>query len=524
MSTIGTLGAGIVFATALIVSVRLTLALFAKKPGPLPPGPKGLPFFGNIRDLPPPGQRECDHWIKHKDLYGPISSVTVLGTTIVIVQSPELAIELLEKRSLNYSSRPKFTFAEIAGFGNILPMLPYNKTLRSYRRAMHSMLGSPAAVASFMDRQEIESQRLLMRILHEPESFLEHIRTAAGAFILKMIYGYTIEPHKPDRLVQLIDASTEYFAAAAASGTWLVDILPALRYLPEWMPGTGWKKTAKLWNATVTETGEKPLRFARKQAARGNPEKSYVNRLYREKGDELTHEDHELIKWSAFSLYGGGADTTVSTISAFLLAMTLYPDVQRKAREEIDRVIGSGRLPKYSDKEHLPYVGAVVSEAWRWHTVAPIVAPHMAEAADTINGYYIPKGALVIANLWWFTHDPAVYPDPSLFNPLRFLGPNPAPDPNRHNFGYGRRICPGQHLARSSVWVTIAQLLAVFDISKGLDENGREIEPIVASTPGIVSRPRDFKAIITPRSPQHEALIREAERLYPWEESHANEL
>lgn len=80
--------------------------------------------------------------------------------------------------------------------------------------------------------------------------------------------------------------------------------------------------------------------------------------------------------------------------------MSLHPEVQRKAREEIDRVIGSSRLPTYDDRDQLPYIQAVVTEAWRWHPVAPMGAPHVASVDNVINGYSIPKGAIILPNLW----------------------------------------------------------------------------------------------------------------------------
>lgn len=78
---------------------------------PLPPGPKGLPLLGNINDLPTPGILECHHWLKHKDLYGPISSLTVLGQTFVIVNDADIALELLSNRAAIYSGRPKMVFS-----------------------------------------------------------------------------------------------------------------------------------------------------------------------------------------------------------------------------------------------------------------------------------------------------------------------------------------------------------------------------------------------------------------------------
>lgn len=101
-------------------------------------------------------------------------------------------------------------------------------------------------------------------------------------------------------------------------------------------------------------------------------------------------------KWSAASLYTGGADTTVSSLMTFFLAMTLFPEVQIKAREEIDRVVGNARLPVSSDKENLPYIEAVVKETHRWHPVVPMAIPHTTNKEDKIMGYRIPKGALLM--------------------------------------------------------------------------------------------------------------------------------
>lgn len=108
-----------------------------------------------------------------------------------------------------------------------------------------------------------------------------------------------------------------------------------------------------------------------------------------------------VLKWSATSLYTGGADTTVSSLMTFFLAMALFPDVQRKAQEEIDRVIGNDRLPVSADKDSLPYIWATVKETHRWYPVVPMAIPHCASEEDTIRGYRIPKGSVLIPNTWY---------------------------------------------------------------------------------------------------------------------------
>lgn len=102
----------VLYSTGLVLVLFIVRKLFfAKSKLPLPPGPKGIPIFGNIGDLPPPGVTEWEHWRSHKDLYGPISSVTVLGTTIILLHDAAITLELLEKRSSKTSSRPHQTFS-----------------------------------------------------------------------------------------------------------------------------------------------------------------------------------------------------------------------------------------------------------------------------------------------------------------------------------------------------------------------------------------------------------------------------
>ncbi|KAI1433056.1 cytochrome P450 oxidoreductase OrdA-like protein [Xylaria sp. CBS 124048] len=515
---------GLVLMAVLAIGVGTVLLMIAtKKPGPLPPGPRGLPLIGNIFDFPPIGVHIWGHWLKHKDLYGPISSVTKWGTTVIILNSAELACELLGKRSSIYSTRMRSEFGgKMIGWENNLVLQPYNKRYRAHRKSIHSMIGTETTTMSYLSLQAAEAHRFLFRVLQEPDKLALHIRSETGALVLKTVYGYTVDHHKEDPLVKIVNTATEWFSDALIPGAWLVDMIPALRYVPEWLPGGGFKKTARYWRSLLVAAAEKPFWFTRQRMAEGKYGKSYVTDF----GLDLSPEDEDIVKWTSFTLYTAGADTTANAITSFFLALTLYPEIQAKAREEIDRVVGSGRLPAYNDRDRLPYVTAVVTETLRWQPVLPVAFPHATTDDDVVNGYYIPKGSIVIPNVWWFTHDPAVYPNPLTFDPSRFLGDNPCPDPRDHVFGYGRRICPGRYFAYASLWLTIAQSLAVFDISEGSDKNGignierpQAEKPTLLVSSGLISHLVPFKATIKPRSPQHEALIREVETLHPWEKS-----
>ena len=123
-------------------------------------------------------------------------------------------------------------------------------------------------------------------------------------------------------------------------------------------------------------------------------------------------------------------------------------------------------------------------------------------------------------------HDPDLYHDAIEFKPERFLGLNgrtPEYDPHLLSFGFGRRICPGQHLAAANLYLAVARSLAVFNITHVV-RNGKEVPVTPEFTTGVISHPAPFELNIRVRSPEHESLIRAVEKSYPWEKSHADEL
>ncbi|KAL9564563.1 hypothetical protein ACKAV7_011015 [Fusarium commune] len=507
------------FITLVYICVTKLLAKTSRN-AQLPPGPRGLPLVGNVLDLPRAGQFEAHHWAKHKDLYGNISSVTVFGQTLVIINNAKLAQTILNDRSANHSSRSKMTFAgEIrVGWDKTLSFLPYNDQLRSHRKKAHLCLKSEASIKSNDAIQEIEVGHFLLHLLRDPDRLVEHIQKQAGSVIVKVVYGYTAEQLKPDPLLSTVRKVVDEFGIAAKPGAFMVDLVPLLKYVPAWFPGAGFKTTAKQWRSDLKSSVEDPAAFVEHQMANGKDNTSFLSQLMQKKS--LTDEEASDNKWLAASLYAAGADTTVSAITTFFLAMTLFPEAQKKAQYEIDEVIGTGRLPTLSNRQSLPYVNALVKEVLRWHPVGPMCLPHTTSQDDIVDGYLIPKGAMILPNIWQICHDSALYRDPMAFRPERFLGPGAETDPGRFVFGFGRRICPAQAMSDKTLFLNMAQTLAVFDI--GVKE-GAEM-PKAEFTSEVVSHPRPFETTIKPRSREHRKLIEPIERMHPWQQSDAETL
>lgn len=186
-------------------------------------------------------------------------------------------------------------------------------------------------------------------------------------------------------------------------------------------------------------------------------------------------------------------------MTTFFLLMALYPDVQKRAREEIDRIVGDNMV-SHRNKMSMPYVNAMITEIIRWGPAVPLALPHSVTQDDYHNGYFIPKDSKVIANVYAMSRDENVYPDPTRFDPTRFLGNNQQMDPNKFVFGFGRRVCPGIHLAESSVFLNITNILANFTISKKVGEDGQMIEPEIQWSTGTIMHLKPFPCQITPRS------------------------
>lgn len=201
---------------------------------------------------------------------------------------------------------------------------------------------------------------------------------------------------------------------------------------------------------------------------------------------------------------------TVSTTLSFVLAMVQYPNVQRKAREELDRVIGKDNLPTIENREHLPYINAICNESLRLELVTPMLLPHCTTAADIYNGYYIPANATVYANAWAMVRDPKEFPDAEVFRPERWLVEKPPVHSNKIAFGFGRRICPGRFLAENSIFLAVASILAAFEIGQPIGKDGKPYAPSGSYCAGFVRQPDPFECTFTPRSQKIASLIRQS--------------
>ncbi|KAF8494067.1 cytochrome P450 [Gautieria morchelliformis] len=504
-----------VAAIAALISISLTVIYRITRGGSvkLPPGPPGLPIIGNLFDI----AKEDDPfpWADHLERFGPISSVSVFGKTVVVLNDLQTAIDLLDQRSTVYSGRPIFTFAgEMIGWDKQMIMSQNGPHFRYMRRLLKSYIGTKSAITAFEHLQETETRVFLLRELTKTDTLIPNLRLTAGAIALRISHGYSIETDKPDPLVGLVQTAAKEFYIATRPGAWLVDTFPILKHIPDWTPGAYFKRVGRLYFKHNMEQAGRPHAFVKRSMAIGDVYPSFTSNMLLEPG--LDEERETAIKWAANSIYGGGTDPSVAALSTFFLLMIIHPDIQQRAREELDSVVGTQRLPSFSDRPKLTYVDALVKELLRWHPVGRIGIPHRAVQEDIYKGYRIPKDSVILPHMWNFTRDPSIYADPSVFNPSRFLpegSRKPELDPNSFIFGFGRRACPGQDFANASMFITVSMTLSVFLVCKGKDANGVEIAPGLDFNIGTVCHPKPYPYELKCRSPEAEALIRSVTEL-----------
>ncbi|KDQ52205.1 hypothetical protein JAAARDRAFT_138959 [Jaapia argillacea MUCL 33604] len=390
----------------------------------------------------------------------------------------------------------------------------YGPQWRDYRRVFHQHFNQ-VAVDKYQDIQARESQVFLRRLLETPEDFFDHIRLAFTTTIMEIVYGIPVT-NKNDKFVAMSEEAINSLSVAAIPGAFLVDFVPILKHVPAWFPGAGFKRKAEEWSCLKNRFINEPFDFTKVALHEGSMMRASIASTLLQSLPEGNTEAELRARNVTAMAYIGRLLLTTAAIRVLFLAMLTHPGAQKRAQEELDRVVGNSRLPVFSDRDQLPYIDALIKETLRWLPIAPLAGlPHASTEDDVYNGYLIPKGSIIFGNIWSILHDPMVYPEPEKFKPERFLKDgklNPeVRDPSVAVFGFGRRICPGRHFSDNAMYSLTSSLLSVFDIELPLDERGQPVLVTPQMGSGLLSPPGPFKCTIKPRSRVAEALVRDTQ-------------
>ncbi|CAD0083894.1 unnamed protein product [Aureobasidium vineae] len=490
-----------VFAIFGVILLVLKVLTIGRRPRDYPPGPPTLPVIGNIHQMP---KRDAHlQFQKWADEYGPIYSL-MLGSRVLVVLSSDQAVkDLLDKRSAIYSARlDMYIGQELCSGGLRFLMMTY------------------------VPYQLLENKQMLHEMLVSPDRCLQNIRRYANALTTTMVFGWRTHTYEDEKMKQLFEGFSEFVQINQTGTAALLDSFPLLRKLPDWV----FPLQAR---AKQSFKNERELYVGHWLTAKKAVKTSTIRPCFCVEMAQAQQEEgfsDEQAAYISGTLLEAGSDTTSNTLYAFVQAMLLFPEVQKKAQEEIDCVAGKDRLPTMEDEPNMQYIRGCVKESLRWMPTTILGSvPHAVTRDDVYMGYKIPKGAGVMNNVWAIHMDPNRSPEPRRFDPERFkddflncADSATQPDASKRDaftFGAGRRICQGMHVAERSLFLGMSRMLWAFDIKPVVDPaTGKAILPDPDRlTQGIMAMPEEFEVSITPRDKSRADLIekewQEAEEL-----------
>ncbi|KAF9241404.1 cytochrome P450 [Melanogaster broomeanus] len=450
---------------------------------PLPPGPRPVPLLGNVHTM-----NVEEPWKTYSEwqaIYGDVIYFRVLGEEGIVLGSESVALELLEKRSRVYSDRPPIATLKPYGMDFNFAFAPYGDQWRLARRIFHQTFRVDAALM-FRPMQLRRARQLIVNMIEDPDQYPLHYSTFFIAVGMSAVYDYEPSPRN-DPMAHIVDS----FIKACMPGTHpakaiLVRTFPFLLHIPDWFPGSSLKLEARKSYDLGIKLIETPYQYVRKQmeAAGEKPVfcmvSDHISRM--QEYDESSRSEFErALKHAAATAVLGASETTTSSLLVFTLAMVKHSRVWKRAQAEIDTVVGMNRLPDFDDRPSLPYVDAVLRETFRWQPVTPVVVPHSTSSSDVYRGFYIPKGAVVVANVWVMSRDEARYPNAEQFIPES-------------------ASTSGRHIADASLWIAMATMLATLDFCLAKDAEGKDITFEPKYINGVARYPATFPCRISPRS------------------------
>ncbi|ORY90731.1 cytochrome P450 [Leucosporidium creatinivorum] len=488
-----------------LVVIALSLA-FALRPRRdtrnLPPGPP--PGFS--------GNKIPSHmWLYFHELgkqYGPVVTVWLGNQPFIICTTYKAVQDLMERKSNATSDRPKSVIAgEVLSGDMRTGVVGYGDKWRRLRKALHVNL-TPLKSETYQPRQLLASHQVLKDILGSPRLFKQHIRSYAATVIMSLAYGKNERSTYQSAEIKKVVACLNRFHAAAQPGHFAIDSHPWLRYVP------GYLSQHRAWHREELALFKEQFEGVRTRMQTASDfEPCFASYIVENQAEYKLNDDEAA--YLVGSLFGAGSDTTVSALTIVFLAAVAFPEQLKVVQDELDRVVGRDRPPTFDDWEDLPETWAFVLESYRWRPVLPAGLAHAVTETFSYEGFVIPKGAIITGNTWSVHRDPALYTDPEEFQPSRWLlkkdGITSINRELKHTqFGFGRRICAGLHVADRSVFINSASIMWAFNISPACDDSGKPI-PLDLSPKAfddaVTTHPLPFEVDFTPRFAQTAKVI-----------------
>ncbi|XP_030807011.1 cytochrome P450 2C19-like isoform X3 [Camarhynchus parvulus] len=425
----------------LLVCIACLLSFAAWKgrsgKGKMPPGPAPLPILGNLLQVKPSNLAKTLQ--KLSEEYGPVFTVHLGSDPVVVLHGYDVVKEALVDRADEFAARGHMPIGDRTNNG--LGIIFSNNELWLQVRRF-----SLTTLRNFgMGKRSIEE-----RIQEESEYLLEEINKTKGA------------------------AFDPTFMLSCSVSNVICSIVFGKRY------------------------DYKDKKFLALMDNMNNIFEMMNSRWGQEKDRPNSSFHMKNLITSAFDLFIAGTETTSTTVRYGLLLLLKYPKIQEKIQEEIDQVVGRSRKPCVADRTQMPYTDAVVHEIQRFISLIPLALPHTVTKDTSFRDYVIPKGTTIFPVLTSVLHDSKEFPNPHEFNPEHFLNKNGSFKKSEFfmPFSAGKRICPGEGLARMEIFLLIATILQNFTLKSVVNPQELNITPTLSGTGNV---PPAYQLCAVPR-------------------------
>uniref|UniRef100_A0A8B9YQ53 Cytochrome P450 2J2 n=1 Tax=Bos mutus grunniens TaxID=30521 RepID=A0A8B9YQ53_BOSMU len=432
-----------------------------RRPKNFPPGPAGLPFVGNSFQLDPEKVHlTLQQFVKK---YGNVFSLDFGTVPSVLITGLPLIKEVLVHQGQIFSNRPVVPLQEhiINNKGLIMSSGQLWKEQRRF--ALTTLRNFGLGKKSLEERIQEEASYLIQTIREENgQPFDPHltINNAVSNIICSITFGERFD-YQDDQFQELLRMLDEILNLQTSMCCQLYNVFPRIM---NFLPGPHQAlfsnmEKLKMFVARMIENHKRDWNPAE---ARDFID-AYLQEIEKHKGDATSSFQEENLIYNTLDLFLAGTETTSTSLRWGLLFMALNPEIQEKVQAEIDRVLGQSQQPSMAARESMPYTNAVIHEVLRMGNIIPLNVPREVAVDTTLAGYHLPKGTMVMTNLIALHRDPTEWATPDTFNPEHFL--ENGQFKKRESFlpfSIGKRMCLGEQLARTELFIFFTSLLQKF--------------------------------------------------------------
>uniref|UniRef100_A0A023GPH0 Putative cytochrome p450 cyp2 subfamily protein n=1 Tax=Amblyomma triste TaxID=251400 RepID=A0A023GPH0_AMBTT len=442
-----------------------------RKDARLPPGPWGIPILGYFPFIWKPYHYAFKELA---DKYGPIFRLRMGCKDVVVLNDLASIREGLSDPNLLY--RPDdflFRYLNMKGIGGLNG--EEWQANRRYGFQVMRNLGFAKKPMEVHMKEEVQCfNEFLERSKGRPITVFQELGSSIVNNISALVFGQRYD--LGDTKGRFVEGMLTKFMLNATFFS-VFDFMPIVRFLAYYTPHTRiysvrsvFKDFKQLVREELKKRESNPAEYQNRDFIDG------YSRKIQENNGGSSYFTLPCLLGIAINFYSASTNTVRSAILWNLYMAASDPDHQTRMQEEIDAVIGRERAPGWEDRARMPYTMASILEIMRWRTISPTGIHRAAKYDTTIGGYHIPAGTLILANFWKLHNDPTHWPDPSKYDPTRFLNADGTEVKEKSlaflPFSLGKRSCPGETLAVMEIFIYVTTVLQKFRV---LPEEGKII-------------------------------------------------